>query len=273
MWGTVRAVIIFFVFCAPSLLAQDAGQSWLERVSATQAAQPHWVTPVATVTPRLEQEFRYDFLHQDLQSGFEQWNIGSGKGLELIPTSRTEVLINVPPYLDHSDPRAFDGFGDTSFLVKYRLLSRNEQHGNAIVTAFLGATVPTGSHRNGAAAGTITPTIAGGKGWGHFDVQSTLGVTLPVDRVEEIGRAVLWNNAFQYHVKRLFWPEVEVNSTFWNGGTQGGKKQTFVTPGVVLGRFPIHRRVAFTFGAGVQIAATHYHPTNHNVIVSLRLPF
>src|ERR1051326_5073894 len=213
MWGTVRAVIIFFVFCAPSLLAQDAGQSWLERVSATQAAQPHWVTPVATVTPRLEQEFRYDFLHQDLQSGFEQWNIGSGKGLELIPTSRTEVLINVPPYLDHSDPRAFDGFGDTSFLVKYRLLSRNEQHGNAIVTAFLGATVPTGSHRNGAAAGTITPTIAGGKGWGHFDVQSTLGINLPVDRVEEIGRPVLWNTALQYHLKRSDRKSTRLNSS------------------------------------------------------------
>ena len=259
--------------CALSSVAQETPKSWLERVTATQAEQPHWVTPVATVTPRLEQEFRYDFLHQNLQSGFEQWNIGGGKGLELIPTSRTEVLINVPPYFDHSDPRAFDGFGDASFLVKYRLLSRNEQHGNAIVTAFLGATVPTGSHRNGAAAGTITPTIAGGKGWGRFDVQSTLGVTLPVDHVEEIGRPVLWNTAFQYHVKRLFWPEVEVNSTFWNGGTQGGKKQTFITPGVVLGRFPIHHRLAFTFGAGVQIAATHYHPTNHNVIVSLRLPF
>jgi hypothetical protein len=273
MRGASIAVVIGFLFATPPLTAQDANGSWLERVSATQAQQPHWITPVATVTPRLEQEFRYDFFHQNLQSGFEQWNIGGGKGLELIPTSRTEVLINVPPYLDHSDPRAFDGFGDASFLVKYRLLSRNEQHGNAIVTAFLGTTLPTGSHRNGAAAATITPTIAAGKGWGHFDVQSTLGVTLPLDHADEIGRPVAWNTAFQYHVKRVFWPEVEVNSTFWNGGTQGGKKQTFITPGIVLGRFPIHHRVAFTFGAGVQIAATHYHPTNHNVIVSLRLPF
>jgi hypothetical protein len=33
-------------------------------VSATQAAQPHWMTPLVTVTPRLEQEFRWDFYDQ-----------------------------------------------------------------------------------------------------------------------------------------------------------------------------------------------------------------
>ena len=27
---------------------------WFARVSKTQAEQPHWITPVATVTPRLE---------------------------------------------------------------------------------------------------------------------------------------------------------------------------------------------------------------------------
>ena len=35
--------------------------SWLDMVSATQAAQPSWMTPLVTVTPRLEQEFRFDF--------------------------------------------------------------------------------------------------------------------------------------------------------------------------------------------------------------------
>ena len=37
---------------------------FLARASATQAEQPHWVTPLVTVTPRLEQEFRTDFLSQ-----------------------------------------------------------------------------------------------------------------------------------------------------------------------------------------------------------------
>jgi hypothetical protein len=32
--------------------------NWLSMVTATQAEQPHWSTPVVMVTPRLEQEYR-----------------------------------------------------------------------------------------------------------------------------------------------------------------------------------------------------------------------
>src|SRR5579883_3441677 len=39
-------------------------RSWLDMVSASQAAQPGWMTPLVTVTPRLEQEFRWDFYDQ-----------------------------------------------------------------------------------------------------------------------------------------------------------------------------------------------------------------
>jgi hypothetical protein len=42
---------------------------------------------------------------------------------------------------------------------------------------------------------------------------------------------------------------------------------------MVIGRFPIHNRIAFTFGGGIQIAATSFHPTNHIPILSLRIPF
>jgi hypothetical protein len=38
--------------------------AWLDMVSATQKAQPNWMTPLVTVTPRLEQEFRADFYDQ-----------------------------------------------------------------------------------------------------------------------------------------------------------------------------------------------------------------
>jgi hypothetical protein len=63
-----------------------------------------------------------------------------------------------------------DGFGDVAFLVKYRLLSANEEHGSYILTAFLGWSLPTGDHKNGAAHAVITPTIAYGKGFGNFDL-------------------------------------------------------------------------------------------------------
>ena len=56
------------------------------------------MTPVATVTPRLEQEFRFDTLHQVTPTG-NVTNLDGGKGLELIPTRNTELLLNLPPYL------------------------------------------------------------------------------------------------------------------------------------------------------------------------------
>jgi hypothetical protein len=160
-----------------------------------------------------------------------------------------------------------------SFLAKYRLLSQNEENGDYILTAFLGWSVPTGTYSNGARHAVITPTIAYGKGIRDFDVQGTFGVGLPTGDTNISGRTYAWNNTFQYRVLRKVWPEVELNSTFIQDGKNDGKKQTFVTPGVVLGRFRLWGRVGFTFGGGYQIAATHFHTTNHNGILSIRFPF
>jgi hypothetical protein len=245
---------------------------WLERVTETQREQPRWVTPVATVTPRLEQEFRFDMFHQETLTG-NVTNLDGTKGLELIPTRNTELLINLPPYVLHENPKVQDGWGDVAFTMKYRFLSRNEESGNAILTGFLGGSIPTGEHKNGSISAIVTPTLAGGKGWGRFDVQATLGGTFPVNSVNRLGRTIVSNNAFQYHAMRMLWPEAELNSTFWFGGLLDGKKQTFLTPGLIFGRFPIHKRVAFVAGGGFQIAATHYNQYNHAFIGTLRMPF
>jgi hypothetical protein len=265
------ATLFVVVMLSCTALAQENG--WLDRVSQTQEEQPHWITPLVTVTPRLEQEFRYDVYHQQLANGRDLWNVGGSKGLELIPTSRTEVIVGVPAYFVRDNPNSPDGFGDTSFLLKYRLAAGNGEHGSYIVSAFLGATVPTGSYRNGAESATVTPTLAAGKGFGPISVQSTLGMTFPTDDTRLFGHPVAFNTAFQYHVHRYFWPEVEVNSTFFNGGPNDGRKQAFITPGAVFGRFPIHNRVGFTFGLGMQIAATQFHTYNHSVVLTARLPF
>jgi hypothetical protein len=246
---------------------------WLANVTATQSKQPHWITPVVLVTPRLEQEFRADFVRQLLPDNQQSWNYDNGKGLELIPQSHIELLINAPPYIQHSAPGTPNGPGDVNFTMKYRILTANEQHGNYILTAFFGGTVTTGTYKNGANSSTVLPTLAGGKGWGRFDVESTLGGTLPVDSVQNIGRTIVWNTVAQEHVGRYFWPELELNSSFIKGGENDGKKQSFITPGLVAGRFPIHHRVGLTLGAGMQIAATHYHSYDHALIFSARLPF
>jgi hypothetical protein len=252
--------------------AQEFLSGWFDRSDRAKAGQPHWMTPVVTVTPRLEQEFRTDFVVQGTAAGSELVNFGNSKGLELIPSEHVELILNVPPYLQHNEARLHDGFGDVSFLGKYRIVAANENRGNYILTLFLVASIPTGSYINGARAGIITPTIAAGKGWGKFDLQSTLGVGLPTSHAGTIGHAIVFNTTFQYHVAKL-WPEFEVNSTFWRGGTQAGKKQTFLTPGVVLGRFKVHGRLLMALGAGFQIAATHYHNYNHAWVVTVRFPF
>ncbi len=267
-------VVVLLCLSSTVTFAQDGYfANWFARVDKAKDEQPHWVTPLATTTPRLEEEYRYDQLWQTNGKGITADNYDGGKGLELIPLEKVEVIFNVPPFLVHNDPAVRDGFGDLAFLIKYRVLSANEQHGSYILTAFLGWSLPTGQYKNGALHPVITPTIAYGKGFGNFDLQGTFGVGLPTTDTNLLGRSYTWNNTFQYRVFRKFWPEVELNSTFFQDGKNDGQKQNFATPGLVMGRFRLWRRVGFTFGGGYQIATTHFHTTNHNGILSIRFPF
>ncbi len=274
-----RLIFVIFLLLLPKLsIAQTQKQNtlvgkWLNNVSLTQSEQPHWVTPIVLVTPRLEQEFRTDFVRQLLTSGHENWVYDNGKGLELIPARHIELLFNLPPFLQHSAANTADGLGDVSFLMKYRILAANENKGNYILTAFFGGSVPTGAYKNGVNSAQLLPSIAGGKGWGRFDMESTLGGTLPVDSTKAVGRSVIWNSVAQVHVGKYLWPEVEANATYFLGGANDGKAQNFVTPGLMLGRFPIHNRLGVTFGGGIQIATSHAALYNHALILTGRIPF
>jgi hypothetical protein len=248
---------------------------WFARVTKIQSEQPHWITPVTTVTPRLEEELRYDQSWETTDTGAHNTSYGGGKGLELIPCENVEVILGVPAWTGHSNPKDMDGFGDESFLVKYRIASANEDNGNYILTAFLQLQVPTGSKDNTSDHYTVTPTIAGGKGWGDFDVQSTLGFSIPDNGTarEGAGTPLQSNTALQYRLIKVLWPEVEVNYTYWPNGEHTGKEQVFLTPGFLIGRLPIWERVGMTIGLGYQVAMTGDPTFNHNFIVSARLPF
>jgi len=113
-------------------------------VSATQAAQPNWMTPLVTVTPRLEQEFRWDVYDQQNGKGSQgngqhivSYGGPGGPRLEFIPAYNWEVILATSPYATASGPKgSAQGWGDwPAFLVKYRLLSANKENGDYIVTA------------------------------------------------------------------------------------------------------------------------------------------
>jgi len=274
----MRSAALFFaalVLCLSSTRssAQDGFfADWFNMVSETQAEQPHWITPLATTTPRLEQEYRYDIQWQTHNSGITTDNYGVSKGLEIIPEKNLEVILAVPPYVVNN-PDSPDGFGDWQFLVKYRIAAGNEEHGNYILTAFYQMSLPTGQYEQGAANPVITPTIAYGKGFRNFDAQGTLGISLPTGNTPAIGRNLLWNNTFQYRIFKKIWPETEVNFTHYYQGPHSGHTLVYLTPGLVIGRFRIKGRLAFTFGAGFQTAVTSFHPTNRIPVFSVRFPF
>jgi len=260
---------IFSGFTCLNLSAQNGYfANWFTRVKETQAAHPHWLTPMFTTTPRLEEEFRSDIVWTPVAGG-TSLNYGAGKGLELIATKQTEIIVGVPPY--QVPLKGPDGFGNIPLLLKYRFLTGNEEHGNYIVTAFLGGSIPYG--RFASEYASITPTVAFGKGFHQFDFQSTLGWTIPTGGRQKSGTPVAYNTAFQYHVLRKLWPEVEVNATFWPNGRLDGDKQVFLSPGLVAGRFHLWGRLGLSIGAGEQIAVTHFHQFNHAKTLSVRFPF
>jgi hypothetical protein len=282
-WTTMLALLLFIPQChggdaagsGASFLSpiQDYFTHWFDRVSKTQAEQPHWVTPLVTVTPRLEEELRYDQFWQSRPNNQTYNSFGGGKGLELIPTERTEIILGVPAYQATHGPKPVDGWADENFLLKYRALSANETNGNYILTFFLGAAVPSGSQTYTTHETVITPSVAFGKGWGDFDIQSTLGVSAPDGREKQLGVPVAWNTAFQYHVAKYFWPEFEVNYTYWPSGDRDGINQVYLTPGLLIGRFPLWERLGLTVGVGYQIAVTARPTFYNNAILSVRLPF
>lgn len=254
--------------------------NWLDNVSRTQEIQPHWMTPLVTVTPRLEQEYRADFTRAYNPNGVTVSNYGGGKGIEVIPSENTEVILGIPGYINQTTAKAAStgtGWADESLLFKYRIAAENEEHGNYIVTAFLGGSVPTGSTQFTSHHAIFTPTIAAGKGWGDrasgFDMQSTLGFSVPSGNVGVLGKTLAWNTAFQGHIGK-FWPEIETGYTHWYDGIHAGKNQLTVTYGTTIGRFEIEKRVKAIVGIGYQtVQGTTDVTFMHGFVSTLRVTF
>ena len=117
---------------------EDYFINWFPRVTQIQSEQPHWVTPLVTVTPRLEEEVRYDQFFQSSKNGLATDNFGGGKGLELIPFQNTEIIVGMPrvPEPQHAEQHrrlrrlAVPGEGAAALLQRgARQLHRHRLHG------------------------------------------------------------------------------------------------------------------------------------------------
>jgi hypothetical protein len=264
--------------------ADDGGASgssgfddWFAISDAAKESQPHWMTPVVTVTPRLEQEFRYDQSWQNRPKNVTLDNYGGGKGFEIIPTPNTELIIGVPGYqLRTNAAGRTTGWADETFLVKYRFAAENEEHGNYIVTGFLGVSVPSGSAAFSSNYTIVTPTLAAGKGWGTraagFDVQSTLGVAVPTANLSTLGMPVTWNTALQGHCGRL-WPELEAQYVYFRDGPNDGRSQLALTAGLVVGRFELSHRARLIIGGGFQKVISSFKTFERTWLLTARVAF
>ena len=279
MRRNIFTLLFLLVATSGNLFSQDNFLAkWESRASAAQAKQPSWPPPLISPYPMLIQVFRADFLRQITPTLTSTWNYGASRGLNLIPGFNSEFDFYYPPYMQHNTPKVKDGFGDVSFLYKYRFLSRNEKEGNYMLSAQLVASIPTGSHSNGSPDSTVSPTLLGGKGYGKFDVISCLGGTLPTEETNKVGRSIAWNTTAQYHLSKWVWPELESNTTWFFAGKNDGKKQNFITPGIVFSKFKLRpddpqSRTGVAFGAGMQIATSQFHTYNHELAFTTRFIF
>src|SRR5208282_6023265 len=76
IFGTVLAILLAAASPCQAQTSSSFGSAiedyflnWFPRVTQIQSEQPHWVTPLVTVTPRLEEEVRYDQLFQSSKNG------------------------------------------------------------------------------------------------------------------------------------------------------------------------------------------------------------
>jgi hypothetical protein len=279
----LKRLALFYAFAAatlaPSLSIAQTNffTSWENRVRETSAKQPSFPIPVIAPSSQLVQLVRFDFTRQITSTETTTYNFDNGKGFNFIPYLNTELDVDLPPFIQHNTPKAVDGAGDFSMNLKFRPFASNDTHHDYSAGGQLLVTGPTGSYKNGTARATFQPTLMGGKGFRNFAIQSTLGATLPTGAAATIGRPIISNTTAQYKVARIFWPEVELNSTFYHKGPNDGKNMTFLSPGLMVSKIKFRQesndRLALIFGASFQIATSPFHSYNHALVFTSRFAF
>ena len=259
----------------------DYFSSWDSRVKYAQDTQPNWISPLATASARLGQNFRFDLNRQYLSNGSVVNVYGSGRGLQLIPAHNVEIDFPLPAYQVRQGVKPASGLNDwPGILIKYRILSSTKKNENYVISILAQYGVPTGALVYTNQNHVFKPTLAAGKAWGNLVIQAALAESIPLNDHSNSGISVISNLAIQYHVSELFWPEIEFNKTDWVRGNRANRSQTFLTTGIVIGKIVLNKRSKFTVGLGYQTAVSQYYAQtpstplfNHNWILSTRTTF
>jgi len=140
------AAIALLAVCNAAL-----GQNYIEdfhnRNAEMKAAQPSWMTPLVMTTPLLGQFVREEFVRQCVAGGDSVWNIGNGKGPNMVLSSRVEEDLVIPNYVVHGAAAGTDGMGDFGVTTRIRIASGNAKHGNYAVSLIASQTWTTGLTR------------------------------------------------------------------------------------------------------------------------------
>ena len=239
------------------------------------AYQPSWMAPLCQADTRLGQGVKFSVANLQT-NGTRQLVYGNGHGVSTILANRFQLDFNPPSFFRNHSASAPDGFGNAAAQVKFRIASGNAQHGNYALTAVLFHAFAPRGYQNGYLSSVYFPKLGYGRAFGPFNIQTMFDGQLPTARISAQGRAVDWNTAAQLHPTARIWLNLENNATFFYAGPCDGKRQDFLTPVA----FYQLRRAAWssthaliTFDAGMQIAATHYHQFNHNLITEMRIGF
>jgi hypothetical protein len=272
--GLLALVLAAFAWPAK---AQNFFRDFHDHNAEMKALQPTWITPMVGTTPLLWQVEREEFVRQKVVGGDSVWNIGNAKGPSFIFFKRVETDFAVPNYVVHGAAAGTDGLGDFCVTARVRIASGNKESGNYSIAAVVSQTWTTGQEKNGAVAWTRGITLAGGKAFGRFSAMGSVGATIPADSgLATMGRPVAVNTAVEMHVKPRVWAQLESNSTFYEGGTHDGMKQNFMTPGVFLvpmRPWSAKSKTYLLVGVGMQFATSHFHTTDHNLIVDTKIYF
>ncbi|QSR85874.1 hypothetical protein MacB4_09780 [Methylacidimicrobium sp. B4] len=244
-----------------SMNDQPPGPSWFEQwyhmTAATKQRQANWMTPLVTTTARLEQRIRYDVYDETKGNGNKEYNFGSGKGVSLIVTPTDEFTFSLPNYIDEPGVPSATGFQGEVLQLRHRLMASPENQKNYVFSVQLAALTPTGLIPDKQNHWVWTPMILFGKGWGNFTFMINLGTQWADGDNQQLSAPIIWNAAFEYRFGYLT-PCVELNSQpsvtrFLAFGSPG----LFVTPELLIGRFPMTEELRYYFGIGYQIALDH----------------